>query len=134
MLGEGREVFDLALWTISLNLPYADMVVPASGCEPAPATGLKVGRVDGGVLVVPVDDEGRCLHRVAMEAVIAQGGWRMSRIWKAMAVWMVAQTRPRRSTRRRDGKLGDGWRSNGDDDAEGVLWLNCGVRVGACGR
>lgn len=64
MLGECREVFDFPLLPFDLNLPYSDVIVTASSCQTPLSTGLEVSRIDGGVLVVPIDDQRRGFHRV----------------------------------------------------------------------
>ena len=56
VLGEGREVLDLALRAVAFDVPEAYIVVAASGGQTPLAAGLKVSRVDWGVLVVPIDD------------------------------------------------------------------------------
>ena len=43
-------------------MTYADVVVSAAGCQTALALGLEMGRVDGGILVMPIDDCRLALH------------------------------------------------------------------------
>lgn len=62
MLGEGREVFNLAIGAVRVDFPDANVVITTSSSETTLAAGLKVSRVDGGVLLVPIDDERRGLH------------------------------------------------------------------------
>lgn len=64
MLGQGREVFDLSFGPVRLDLPDSNMVITTGRSKTTLSTGLEVRRVDGGVLVVPIDDERRGLHRV----------------------------------------------------------------------
>lgn len=56
VLGEGGEVFDLAIGAVRLDSPDADVVVTTSSSQTTLAAGLKVSRVDGGILLVPIDD------------------------------------------------------------------------------
>lgn len=62
MLGEGGKVFDLAIGAVRLDFPDANVVVTTSSSQTTFAAGLKVSRVDGRVLLVPIDDEGGGLH------------------------------------------------------------------------
>lgn len=79
MLGEGGEVLDFPLGAVGVDPPEADVVVTAGGGQTPLTTGFEVSRVDGGVLVVPIDDEGVCLHRVLWRrlvvAVHGMEGW-----------------------------------------------------------
>ena len=84
MFGQGREIVDLSLGAIDLDLPQPHIVVAACRRQTAAAGGLKMGGIDGCVLVVPIDDEGRCLHRDSMRSGL--GGLRVTmhmRSWKA---------------------------------------------------
>ena len=64
MLGEGREVFNLTVRAVRVDFPDANVVVTTSSGQAALAGGLEMGRVDRGVLVMPIDDERRGLHCV----------------------------------------------------------------------
>lgn len=74
MLGERREVVDLAIGAIGFDLPDANVVVTTSGRETALAAWFEVSRVDRSVLLVPIDDEGRGLHLVDMMLQRLRGG------------------------------------------------------------
>lgn len=63
VLGESREVFYLAFCSIRFDFPDANVVVAAGRCKASSASWFKVNGVDGRVLLVPIDDERRCLHR-----------------------------------------------------------------------
>jgi len=84
MLCQGGEILDFAVFSIAFDLPdlysvstalkptpgtgtaatYSNIVVSTTGREPALSVGLKMCRVHGGVLLVPVDDQRRALHLV----------------------------------------------------------------------
>ena len=66
MLGQGRKIFDFSLRPIRLNLPNSNVVITTGSSKTTLATWLEVYRVDRSVLVVPIDDERRGLHRGAM--------------------------------------------------------------------
>lgn len=65
VFGQGRQIFDFAFRAVGLNFPHPHMVVTTGRGQAAFAVWLKVGRVDWGILVMPIDDERRGLHRVA---------------------------------------------------------------------
>ena len=50
---ESRKICDVSFFSISLHFPQPDVVVSASGCKPAFAVGLEVGRVYWQVVIVP---------------------------------------------------------------------------------
>ena len=62
MLGQGGEIFDLAIDAVRVDFPDANVVVTTRGSETTLAGGFKVSRVDWGVLLVPIDDERSGLH------------------------------------------------------------------------
>lgn len=62
VLGERRQILDLAFGPIGFNLPHSNMIVTTSRGQAALAVWLEVGRVDWGILVVPIDDERRGFH------------------------------------------------------------------------
>jgi len=76
VLGEGGQVYDLPLFVVLLHPPYLasqharsiervaypDGVITASGRQSTGAMGSEVGGVDGGVLLVPLHEQGRSLH------------------------------------------------------------------------
>lgn len=63
MLGQGRKVFDFSLRPIGLDLPNSNVIITTGSSKTALPTWLEVCRVERGVLVVPIDDERRGLHR-----------------------------------------------------------------------
>lgn len=86
VFGEGREILDFAFFAVGVDLPklcrgqqrgsapsrgpaprvedatYPNVRVSASSGQTPLAGGLEMGRVDGLALVVPIDDQGCCLH------------------------------------------------------------------------
>ena len=55
-------------------MTYADIVVPSSRGQTSLSGGLKVGRVNGGIVVVPGHQQRRCFH-CAHEDVLALSRW-----------------------------------------------------------
>lgn len=62
VFGQGRQVFNLPILAFTVNFPYANVVITASGSEPALAVRFEVSRINGGVLVVPVYNQWSGLH------------------------------------------------------------------------
>lgn len=72
MLGKGREILDFSFLAVHLDFPYSHMIITTSGSETSFPIWFKVSRVDRGVLVVPIDDEGRGFHRDGKAGML---GW-----------------------------------------------------------
>lgn len=81
VLSQGCKVLGLAVLAVALDLPQPHIVVTSSGRQTALSRGLEVRRVDGRVLVVPIDDEGRRLHCAIVPA--AWGAESQLRSWLA---------------------------------------------------
>lgn len=41
---------------VGRNLPYSDIVITTSSSQASPSSGFEMDGVDGGVLVMPIDD------------------------------------------------------------------------------
>lgn len=62
VLGERRQILNLAFGAVGFDLPDSHVVVTTSRGETALAVWLKVGRVNRGILIMPIDDERRGFH------------------------------------------------------------------------
>lgn len=73
MLRQRGQVFDPAVFSLTVDFPDADAVVSSScGQSPLPVW-LEVSRVDRGILLMPIDDEGGRLHGGGASADVGMG-------------------------------------------------------------
>ena len=61
-LDQSCQVSHRPLVAISFHPPQSDVIITPGCCQSALAVGLEVRRVDWSILVVPGDEEWRCLH------------------------------------------------------------------------